>query len=475
MLMKTPFRIFLLLLLSAHLVGNKVYALTREEIINIIRQLESAGFYEEAEKYKRLLQGQLEEEPYKRHTPSYRLNGEDTDNTLQENDITTDEDMEDTLQGDTEETVNQGENKLQDTTQKGEVIQDQTIAKKLTIWKYIQENPAKAIEILEKEEKTPEVLKQLGIAYYNLGDYIQAIKYLKAYTKTAEFESDRDKYKILLLLAYAYKNIFDDNTFKKYIQYVYEHKPDLLKPQDKLVLAFIYLSKDELDKVRDLINSFSDKDFQNLPKKDLLNLYALYYVKLGYKYLCAKNYRKALEYAYKAERYKPDLKALTELKAWIYLNMGEYAKALRLFKKILTYKKDPNIYYGIALCYAKLGNKPKAIRYLHLAENGADRLLYYKIARLYYDLGEKRQALRIIKLLREGRVGLKLSSAYSCNKEAVFSATGGNEELREIPNLSLPETKQPDILGAPDNNMETGGDNDLFGTPSGSKKKDFLF
>jgi len=456
---------------------GKVYGLTQEEIISIIRQLESAGFYEEAQKYKRLLRQQIGDDVYTEQSliedevnkgtndmSERYMHANIRKNYLSE-DIYGEEETEDTKT--TEGNLEKGKPK--------KFIQDEALVKKLTIWKYIQENPAKAIEILEKEEKTPDVLKKLGIAYYNLGDYIQAIKYLKAYTKTTAFEEDKDKYKILILLAYAYKNIFDENTFRKYLQYVFEHRPDLLNTQDKLVLAFIYLSKDELGKVREIINSFSDKDFENLPKKDLLNLYSLYYVKLGYRYLCSKNYRKALEYAYKAERYKPNFQALTELKAWLYLNMGEYRKALHLFKQILRYKRNPNIYYGIALAYSKLENKAKAIRYLHLAENGADRLLFYKIARLYYDLGEKRQALRIIKLLREGRIGIKITSAYSCNKEAVFYRSGGNEDLREIPNLSLPKTKNLDLIDT-EKNADIMENDNIFGTTDTQnplKKKEF--
>jgi len=333
---------------------TKAYALTKEEIMNIIRQLEQAGFYEEAQKYKKLL-GQT--------TESTNENITDTNDELNSNyqENLNEEDMQQLQNNNLEEQENTEENQQN----QGNILNPE-LEKNLTIWKYIQENPLEAIKILEKQPKTPDVLKKLGIAYYNLGDYIQAIKYLKAYTQTTAFNDDKDKYKILILLAYAYKNIFDDTNFRKYLQYVYEHKPDLLKPQDKLVLAYIYLSKDELDKVRNLINSMSDEDLKKLPKKDLRNLYALYYIKLGYKYLCRKDYKKALKYAYKAESYGSDSKALMELKAWIYLNMGEYNKALNLFKKIVKYKKSPNIYYGMALAYAKLGNKAEALKYLHL-------------------------------------------------------------------------------------------------------------
>ena len=358
--------LLLLGLLSISL--SKSYALTKEEIMNIIRQLEQAGFYEEAQKYKKL----LGEQDIDTNIETQETNNIDT----QQTNINTG--INDNLQNNMEEdTTEEPQNNSQNN------LQNPELEKSLTIWKYIQENPIEAIKILEKQPKTPDVLKKLGIAYYNLGDYIQAIKYLKAYTQTTAFNDDQDKYKILILLAYAYKNIFDDNNFRKYLQYVYEHKPELLKPQDKLVLAYIYLSKDELDKVRQLINSMSDEDLKKLPKKDLRNLYALYYVKLGYRYLCMKDYKKALKYAYKAESYGSDSKALMELKAWIYLNMGEYRKALNLFRKIIQYKKNPNIYYGMALAYAKLGDKLKALKYLHLAERGADRLLFYKIASLY--------------------------------------------------------------------------------------------
>ena len=431
---------------------SKSYALTKEEIMNIIRQLEQAGFYEEAQKYKKL----LGEQGINTNIENPSTNNIDN----QENNIDTDinENIQDNTEEDNTETE-EGQTNPQNS------LQNPELEKNLTIWKYIQENPIEAIKILEKQPKTPDVLKKLGIAYYNLGDYIQAIKYLKAYTQTTAFNDDQDKYKILILLAYAYKNIFDDNDFRKYLQYVYEHKPELLKPQDKLVLAYIYLSKDELDKVRQLINSMSDEDLKKLPKKDLRNLYGLYYVKLGYRYLCMKDYKKALKYAYKAESYGSDSKALMELKAWIYLNMGEYRKALNLFRKIVQYKKNPNIYYGMALAYAKLGDKLKAIKYLHLAERGADRLLFYKIANLYYTLGEKKQALRIIKLLMEGKIGNKINPSYSCSKLGI--TTNGNEELKEIPGLALPNSNPTNDLNNinPDNT-----DNTIFGKKELKKK-----
>ena len=440
--------LLLLGLLSISL--SKSYALTKEEIMNIIRQLEQAGFYEEAQKYKKL----LGEQDIDTNIETQETNNIDT----QQTNINTG--INDNLQNNMEEdTTEEPQNNSQNN------LQNPELEKSLTIWKYIQENPIEAIKILEKQPKTPDVLKKLGIAYYNLGDYIQAIKYLKAYTQTTTFNEDQDKYKILILLAYAYKNIFDDNNFRKYLQYVYEHKPELLKPQDKLVLAYIYLSKDELDKVRQLINSMSDEDLKKLPKKDLRNLYALYYVKLGYRYLCMKDYKKALKYAYKAESYGSDSKALMELKAWIYLNMGEYRKALNLFRKIIQYKKNPNIYYGMALAYAKLGDKLKALKYLHLAERGADRLLFYKIASLYYNLGEKRQALRIIKLLMEGKIGNKINPSYSCSSLGI--TTNGNEELKEVPGLALPNSSPSNDLNNinPDNTDTT-----IFGKENLKKK-----
>lgn len=376
------------------------YSLDKQKIINIINQLEKAGFHEEAEKYRMLLEQSSQEGVNKVQNPMENLNDTYSGNNME----LSNKDKEDIENNNVNSNFNNASIS----------IGNNNLEEDLLIWKYIQKNPIKAIQILSQKEKTPQVLKQLGIAYYNLGDYINAIKYLKAYMKSSEFNQDKDKYQILILLAYAYKNIFNDEAFKKYLQYVYEHKPELLKPQDKIALAYTYLSEDELKKFHDLINSLSDKDLKNINLKDLKNLYALYYIKLAYKLLCAKKYNEAYKATQIAESLNPNLKELQELKAWLYLNEGNYAKAITYFRRIIQYKKDPNLFYGLALAYSKLDRKREAIRFLKLAEKGADRLLMYKIANLYYNLGLKREALRIIRLLERENIGIKYTSIYSC-------------------------------------------------------------
>ena len=415
------------------------FSLSRQEILNIIKQLEKAGFYNEAERYKLLLEENSNIDNYNLGEPTNLQEGgtpPTNDNLMVDN-----TNLDENNNIDTNNTNNNNNNL------------DNNLEKDLLIWKYIQENPLKAIEILKQKEKTPQVLKQLGIAYYNLGDYINAIKYLKLYMKTPAFEQDKDKYKLLLLLAYAYKNIFNDEEFKKYIQYVYEHAPQLLKPQDKIVLAYIFLSQDDLKKVHDLINSLSSEDLKKVNLQDLKNLYALYYVKLAYKLLCAKRYSDALKVARLAQTLKPDLKDIQELKAWLYLNSGNYAKAITYFNRVLQYKKDPNLFYGMALAYAKLGRKREAVRYLRLAERGADRLLFYKIANLYYNLGLKREALRIIQFLERSNIGIKYTSTYSCGNFAYINSLK-DLYLKPIPGIK--ETIYSSL--SEENNIDTNLD-----------------
>ncbi|GAB6065484.1 hypothetical protein JCM9492_05760 [Aquifex pyrophilus] len=398
--------ISLLIYIPLLLVSFPTFSLTENEIIRIIKKLEEEGLYEEAKKYKELLKNKKIEE-----------RRESSENTQKKEE-------------------KKGKLKKQSKKEKSK----RKLKESLVIWKYIQEDPQKAIEILERKPKTPDNLKALGIAYYNLGDYFKAIEYLKNYTKTKKFKRDKDKYRIYLLLAYAYKNVLDEKNFKKYMLKVYRSKPELLTPADKLSIAFVFLNEGQLDKVREIINSLSSEELRKLDSEALLNLYALYYVKKGYLFLKKGNYEKAYEYAKRAQKYRPNMREAMELEAWALLNLEDYDGALKLFKEIVKYKETPSIYYALALAYAKKGDKNEAEKYLKLAEKEADRLLMYKIAQLYYALGEKEDALRVLNKLKKGYAKVQKEDMFELAEEIEEVET--EEELKELPFIGEESSKE---------------------------------
>jgi tetratricopeptide (TPR) repeat protein len=351
---------------------GEIHAYTKEELIKLIEQLKQAGWYSEAQKYEALLK-QMEQRKIS-----------DTTKNIEKS-VGTNPSMS------TEETNNIPETS---TTIYSQLPKD--------IWDLVKNNPEKAIQILKKYPKTPEVLKALGMAYYNYGDYFKAIEYLNSYIHTPTAQSDPYLYKLYLLLAYAYKNVFDDAHYKQYLMTVYQNRPQILNPGDKLAVAYILLNQGRFDEVRELINSLTPEEKKKLPLEDLKKLYSLYYLKLGFAALKKKEYNLALKYAELAQKYEPNNKEVDELKAWIYLNTGLYKQAVQEFLKVLRFNPSADNYYGIALAYAKMGDYQKARQYAQLAERKANRILLYKLAHLYYDIGDKRKALQIIEKLKQG-------------------------------------------------------------------------
>lgn len=132
------------------------YSLDKQKIINIINQLEKAGFHEEAEKYRMLLEQSSQEGVNKVQNPMENLNDTYSGNNME----LSNKDKEDIENNNVNSNFNNASIS----------IGNNNLEEDLLLWKYIQENPIKAIQILSQKEKNPQVLKQLGIAYYNLGD-----------------------------------------------------------------------------------------------------------------------------------------------------------------------------------------------------------------------------------------------------------------------------------------------------------------
>lgn len=80
-----------------------------------------------------------------------------------------------------------------------------------------------------------------------------------------------------------------------------------------------------------------------------------------------RRYSEALEAYRRCLELSPQFDRAYQNTAWVYLQMGQWTKALQFFRTAQDLRPKPETLLGLALCYEKLGNRPMAVRYYEMA------------------------------------------------------------------------------------------------------------
>lgn len=126
--------------------------------------------------------------------------------------------------------------------------------------------------------------------------------------------------------------------------------------------------------------------------------YAYGYARIAYVWAELQEEKRALRYARKAEKLGKENVYILFLIELAFNKLGLDEECKRICDKIISFKKDEDIYYLIAKgnCYAALRDYKTALKYLKKAEKNVknDPNLYNVIGQYYYNLEDYKKALK---------------------------------------------------------------------------------
>ncbi|MDQ3048064.1 MAG: tetratricopeptide repeat protein [Bacteroidota bacterium] len=223
-------------------------------------------------------------------------------------------------------------------------------------------------------KRMPEIARVLGESYYRTSRYKEAIPYLLKYEKATNSSSRKDNYQ----LGYAYYKVNDCENALNYLIKVTNYDDSLVQ-NAYYHMADCYLKMDNKPNARNAFGQASKLDFDKVIQEDALYNYAKLcyelafnpyneaikafqkYIKTypesprldeAYTYLVnvfttTKNYKEAIEAIESIKTLTPELKQAHQKVAYFrgveLFNNKDYAEAIKLFDKAVTYKFDKNI------------------------------------------------------------------------------------------------------------------------------------
>lgn len=257
-------------------------------------------------------------------------------------------------------------------------------------------------------KRAPEIARVLGESYYRLGKYGDAIPFLKKYEKSAGKLPRADQYE----MGYAFYKVGDYDEAVNYFTGV-TNISDSLVQNAYYHLGDCYLKLNNKQNARNAFSEASRLDFDKKIQEDALYNYARLCYELAYNpyneaikafqqyiknypesprideayaflvnvFTTTKNYKGAIEAIEAIKVLTPELKQAHQKVAYYrgvdLYNNSEYAEAIKLFDKAMTYRFDKNIIaqavYWKGESYYKLKNYDKAIEAYeaYLSEPGA--------------------------------------------------------------------------------------------------------
>jgi tetratricopeptide (TPR) repeat protein len=245
-------------------------------------------------------------------------------------------------------------------------------------------------------KRAPEIARVLGESYYRMGNYKEAIPFLKKYEKAVGKLPRADQYE----LGYAFYKVKDYDEAVNYFTGV-TNISDSLVQNAYYHLGDCYLKLNNKQNARNAFSEAAKLDFDRNIQEDALYSYAKLCYELAfnpyneaikafqqyiknypnssrideaYTYLVnvfttTKNYKGAIEAIESIKMLTPELKQAHQKVAYyrgvdLYNNL-EYAEAIKLFDKAGTYRFDKNInakaLYWKGESYFRLKNYSKAI------------------------------------------------------------------------------------------------------------------
>jgi len=242
---------------------------------------------------------------------------------------------------------------LQTLTAKNLLNHNQIIASRLLSYTALKQNPVfrdawltlgysfvksreynKALQTLDKTRKLdpyyPETHLYLGIAYYNINNYANAIRHLNL----ANNQESKNKHLIQEFLGLS---LFKTQNPKATMIFENLVAQNYFSPNIFSSLSQIYLSEKNLEKAAQILQLFKQNYFDH----------ELYSHNLGHLYFLTKNYEKSLEFLQKAILKNPNASSSMYLISQNYKalhNQQLYTQTLNQALQIATKQKDQNLY-----------------------------------------------------------------------------------------------------------------------------------
>ena len=248
-----------------------------------------------------------------------------------------------------------------------------------------------ALGFKDVNRKMVQKLYYLKIAnfYLNKNKIDKASQYVKRLQ-----EIDKNNPFVLALMGDIY---FKQN--KKKLAYRYYAKAYSLDSDNfGISIKFLYalLNLDLYDQIKIILGKININNLTTEQKEKLKEFYITLYAKYSSYLLKNGYYNKAFEVVNNGLNMDIGNLELLSNKAWICMKLKNYKCANQYFKKVLLFKHNNMLEYGLALSYINLGNKEKAKSILDRIHTN-DKNLKIKMAGAYVQLGDIQKANQLLK------------------------------------------------------------------------------
>lgn len=261
-------------------------------------------------------------------------------------------------------------------------------------------NYEKALELSKKLQSLGEKDKDYKKVYalyliQKAQEFLKEKKYDLAYDTLKEaLELDKNNPQLYLILAEIYKSRGDDKEYFKNISKAYSLDPNNFN----IKVAFIYglLNLNLLEQAKNLIESIAKSNLDEDQKKELKNIYKVFYHKLASTKLDQKDYVSAKKIAQEGLKFFPNDPDLMEVYGWACYNLKDYKCSESTFKYLESIKDDESIKLGLAYTYLNFRDYSKLKYYLNLLSNSTDKKILKSVAEIYAIIGDYKQAKAVI-------------------------------------------------------------------------------
>jgi len=247
------------------------------------------------------------------------------------------------------------------------------------------------------KQRAVELYRFIGDAYYNKGNYSEALEYLEKYVSNAKASGREDKYE----LAYCY---YMNGEYDKAIEIFLEltAKPDILSQNVWLILGDCYLKKGDVVRSKFALNQASQLNFDPEIREEALFNYARLLYQTSYSPFgeAIKALQDYIELFPASDRIEEVYNMLIS----VYTQTKNYKEALASLDKILN--KDPRFeeacqrvafFRGLELfnnmeLSASINMFDKSLKYEKYNRQLKARAIYWR-GEAYYRLGQYEKAI----------------------------------------------------------------------------------
>ena len=188
---------------------------------------------------------------------------------------------------------------------------------------------AYAVPLLEraKPEKTGEISRLIGEAYYNKKDYAGALPYLEKFVEEDSRRSDEDNFQ----LGYCYYQIGDYKKALRYLNYATNNQ-DRMAQVAQYLMGDAYMKTGSKEYAQNAFKQAANLDFDRTIREDALFNYAKITYELSY-----NPYHEAIEAFHRyLEEFpnSPRVEEVNEFLIYVYLTTRNYEAALRSLEQV---------------------------------------------------------------------------------------------------------------------------------------------